>query len=322
MRLLVACPFCKRQYDASHLTPGQQFRCQCGHELAVQGPRHHEAAVVCCSHCGAPRTEGALSCPYCGADYTLHERDLDTVCPHCFARVGNSAKFCQFCGAAIHPEATAGETSQLVCPSCGEGHFLISRACGSVSAMECQRCCGMWLSPDDFRQLIEQAAKEGQQIDPRLTPKFARPPQVDGPPSDGGLHYRHCAICQQVMTRQNYGHGSGVIIDVCGRHGVWLDADDLPRILEWIHEGGLVRTNQEAAQQLANEEAKKKSKAAAEALLVERNIQPGNTLSDPIFSDGSDLTAMAIGRTIRLLFVGIYGAVRHLWRRTVGLWRR
>ena len=49
MRLLVGCPYCKRQYDASQLTVGQSFRCQCGHSLTVQGPRGHEAAVVCCA---------------------------------------------------------------------------------------------------------------------------------------------------------------------------------------------------------------------------------------------------------------------------------
>lgn len=310
MRLLVACPFCKRQYDASQLTAGQSFRCQCGHSLTVQAPKAHQAAVVCCAHCGAPRTEGALSCAYCGADYTLHERDLDTVCPHCLAHIGNSAKFCQFCGTAIHPEAMAGETSQYACPACGAGHFLTSRAVDNVSALECQRCAGMWLSHEDFRQIVEQAAQEGQQIDPRLTSKTARPPQVDAPPPDGGMHYRHCLICQQLMTRQNYGHGSGVVIDVCGRHGVWLDADKLPRILQWIDDGGLVRTNQEAAQRLDQEQAQERAQAAAEATLIEKNIYPGQLSRDAADAEGFAFADLWIARIIRLAFHWL----RSCWR--------
>ena len=265
MRLLVGCPYCKRQYDASQLTVGQSFRCQCGHSLTVQGPRRHEAAVVCCAHCGAPRTEGALSCAYCGADFTLHERDLDTVCPHCLARVSNTARYCQFCGAAIHPEAVVGEPSQLTCPSCGNGHFLRSRAVGNVSAMECERCGGMWMTHDDFDLLTKQAANEGLNVEPRQSPGIARAPQVDLPVTDGGLHYRECVICKQLMVKQNYAHTSGVVIDVCGRHGIWLEADALPRIGEWIQAGGLIRVNQQLMQDESEREPRQKSEAVAEA---------------------------------------------------------
>ncbi|HTQ37974.1 MAG TPA: zinc ribbon domain-containing protein [Pirellulales bacterium] len=269
-RLLVACPQCKRQYDATQLGVGTRFHCRCGQILTVPAPQSQEAKPVCCSHCGAPRTEGALSCAYCGAEFSLHDRDLDTVCPHCFARVSNQARFCEFCGAAIHPETTAGDASQLVCPACGEGHVLSSRALGDVSTMECQRCGGLWLSHASFQQLTEQAAQQGLNIDPRLTPTTARAPHADAPPPDGDLYYRHCPTCQQLMIRQNYGHGSSVIIDICGRHGVWLDADDLPRIIQWIHDGGLVRANQVSVVQQQQAAEELHAKAVAEAKLIER----------------------------------------------------
>jgi Zn-finger nucleic acid-binding protein len=271
MRLLVACPQCKRQYDATQLGVGTRFHCRCGQILTVPTPQTTEAKPVCCSHCGAPRAEGALSCAYCGAEFSLHDRDIDTVCPHCFARVSSHSRFCQFCGTAIHPEATAGDATQLVCPACGDGHFLSSRALGDVSVMECQRCGGMWLSHESFRQLTEKAAKEGLNIDPRLTPSVARAPQRDAPPPDGGLHYQHCPACQQLMTRQNYGHASSVIVDICGRHGVWLDADDLPRIIEWIQGGGLVRGNEVSLVEQAKLAEEQHAKAVAQAKIIEQN---------------------------------------------------
>jgi len=249
MRLLVACPNCKRQYDASALPVGKRFRCHCGTVLTVHEPQAHDASVVCCAHCGAPRSDGALKCEFCGADFTLHERDLDTVCPHCFTRVSHRAKFCHFCGKKIHPEMVAGEKSTCVCPVCRGDHVLTSRAFGNISALECNRCAGIWLSAESFHELTERAAQERLDADDRDAPHMARPAEVEGPPPDGGKRYRPCPVCGDLMVKQNYGRGSGVLIDVCRDHGVWFDADELPRILDWVRAGGLALASAERAAQ-------------------------------------------------------------------------
>jgi hypothetical protein len=41
------------------------------------------------------------------------------------------------------------------------------------------------------------------------------------------------------MHRKNYGKRSGVIVDWCGPHGTWLDADELEQIAHFIAGGGL-----------------------------------------------------------------------------------
>ncbi|RIL01515.1 MAG: hypothetical protein DCC71_17510 [Proteobacteria bacterium] len=41
------------------------------------------------------------------------------------------------------------------------------------------------------------------------------------------------------MHRKNYGRRSGVIVDWCGPHGTWLDADELEQIAGFIAGGGL-----------------------------------------------------------------------------------
>src|SRR5205807_1572961 len=56
MRLLVACPKCKRQYDASTLKVGQRFRCHCGTAIRPE------------STAGTPTN---LICPACGPEHTL-----------------------------------------------------------------------------------------------------------------------------------------------------------------------------------------------------------------------------------------------------------
>ena len=40
------------------------------------------------------------------------------------------------------------------------------------------------------------------------------------------------------MLRRNFRKSSGVILDVCGEHGTWLDADELEQITGFILSGG------------------------------------------------------------------------------------
>src|SRR5262245_1226794 len=161
MRVLLACPRCKRQHDASALAPGASFRCRCGETLAVPQVRAADAVVVRCSSCGAPREEGAAACSYCGADFTARERDENTLCPVCFARVSNRSRYCSACGAVVAPEEAAGSeaATDRPCPVCGAGRRLVSRTLGAtgLSALECGGAGGRWRGEEAFQVLSERA---------------------------------------------------------------------------------------------------------------------------------------------------------------------
>ena len=62
MRFLVACPECHRQFDATARPVGSAFPCSCGATVTVPLPDAHDAAVVRCSSCGAPREGMAAAC--------------------------------------------------------------------------------------------------------------------------------------------------------------------------------------------------------------------------------------------------------------------
>ncbi len=51
--------------------------------------------------------------------------------------------------------------------------------------------------------------------------------------------YRHCPHCKQAMLRRNFGTISGVVVDVCRRHGTFFDYGELPAVLEFVRSGGL-----------------------------------------------------------------------------------
>jgi len=238
MRLLIACTSCQRQYDAGGRRIGSRLRCHCGEVMTVAEPRGHDAAVVRCSSCGAPREEQSRACRFCHADFTLHERDLHTVCPACFARVSDRAKYCHHCATPLVPEPAGGEETSLVCPACADDPPLTSRRMGKldVTILECGLCTGLWMGGAAFEELADRVARQSAGKDASVTP---------GPRAGNGLYsqqrgprYRKCPYCGLLMQRRQYARRSGVILDVCRRHGVWFDPHELPQVLSWIRSGG------------------------------------------------------------------------------------
>ncbi|MCP4201041.1 MAG: hypothetical protein GY769_03820 [bacterium] len=244
LRHLVACVSCLRQFDASGHEGGSRFHCVCGEVIEVREPRPHESAVVRCSACGAPRLHEARSCQFCGSHFTLREQDLDTICPGCAARISREARYCHACALPIAPQGTAGETVEAGCPACGSEHRLSSRALGEerLTILECPRCAGLWLGGPAFQHLEEKARERALDWTPERTSTSR-----DRVELGNALKplYRPCPDCNKLMNRRNYGQRSGVIVDVCTKHGVWFDMGELARILSWIRDGGLAQAQKQ-----------------------------------------------------------------------------
>jgi Zn-finger nucleic acid-binding protein len=249
---LLACPTCKRQYDAAKLAVGARFRCRCGAAITVPEILSRDAAVVRCASCGAARQEGAAACAYCGSDFTIHEQDLETICPSCLARISNAARFCHHCGTPIAPEEIAADPTDRLCPACGKGQRLRSRALGTTgfSALECATCAGLWVGESVFETLEARGReKAAPTADSRtIREEIAARPRA-APRS--GPFYRPCPVCSTAMTRINFSRISGILLDRCRDHGIWFDATELEAALRWIQIGG-----ERAAERRESDEAK------------------------------------------------------------------
>jgi Zn-finger nucleic acid-binding protein len=195
-----------------------------------------------------------MVCSYCESDFTLHERDLNTVCPHCLARVSDRARFCHHCATGLIPELDAGADTELACPACQRGAGMVSRQIGTekIAILECGQCAGFWLGTAAFTLLLERAQREA--LRPGVHPetprevaaRFGLPPGTVAPEArETRSYYRPCPVCRQLMNRRNYGGNSGVIIDQCREDGFWFDADELARILTWVRAGGVERPKPE-----------------------------------------------------------------------------
>jgi hypothetical protein len=80
------------------------------------------------------------------------------------------------------------------------------------------------------------------------------------------------------MQRKNFARRSGVIVDWCGKHGTWLDADELEDIASFILSGGLENDDRlfptpGTPWSLPADEKRLEAMAAAERLMAKERIE-------------------------------------------------
>ena len=201
-----------------------------------------EASTFKCSVCGAPAHAGDFSCRYCGAGIAT------VCCNRCFHMNMTHAHHCSGCGAELGLIIeSALQGSQ--CSDCNAPLETIREAAGSV--LRCRKCGGQFVEHALLRSLLETHEQTGQAFPDA---PYQRPPKAN----IARVHYRPCAVCQQMMNRKNFGGASGVIVDVCARHGTWFDAGELPQVLAFVKSGGLVRERAREQERLRQARARER----------------------------------------------------------------
>ena len=193
-----------------------------------------EARILHCQACGAAVGEHDLRCAYC------HCQLATVACPRCLGTVPVEATHCPRCGAEIrrHEESA----SALMCPGCKAQ--LLHTSVGEAHLDQCHACGGVWVAQAEFEKMAGDREERGEVLGalPGEGPKGAV--QLEE------VHYRPCPACGKFMNRTNYGHTSGVILDVCKEHGLWFDRDELRRVLAFIEAGGLEKNRLRELQDL------------------------------------------------------------------------
>ncbi len=223
-----------------------------------------------CVKCGAPLPPKSNICNYCG---TLNETDLR----------------------ALPGSEKEGAANERLCPHCGvnlrsvelklEGRFVIER---------CDRCFGLFFDPHELESLIDVSVSNVHGIDyERMAVLIEEERNID-PPS---FKYVECPVCHKLMNRRAYGSRSGVVIDTCKNHGVWLDGGELSQLLKWAKAGGQLHDKDQKAEEARRRERRERIKRETKpAASYEHTWEPGAGLD----SD-SDYLVGALGLILRLL---------------------
>jgi Zn-finger nucleic acid-binding protein len=161
------------------------------------------------------------------------------------------SQFCPHCGGpAVH---WAGENSKCLCPACK-----VPMLCGDlrgIPLLECGRCFGLWLDAATFERICRDSEQQALIAGGR--------PSMGSPVAIGPVRYVPCPQCSELMHRMNFARCSGVVVDVCRRHGTWFDVNELHRIVEFIRAGGMDRAREKQKADLVEEQRRLKAARVA-----------------------------------------------------------
>lgn len=187
-------------------------------------------------------------CPECSAG-------IATVrCGACFHMNVPEDPLCSGCGQPLGLEPV-GEPTYVMCTRCERP--MESFKGGPGSLFDCGGCGGQFVEHQLLRDLLERRERYGESA-PR------RPPRFD--PSAQPIVYVKCPMCQATMNRKNFGRSSGVIVDVCARHGTWFDSGELPRVLAFVEGGGLAEARRREREDRQREAARARAGQAEQTL--------------------------------------------------------
>lgn len=109
------------------------------------------------------------------------------------------------------------------CPRCKGGLRQITMDRGA-SIHACGACGGMFIGARAWCMFLER---------PDLVTAIEKRLPKRGQAPSALLPMVTCASCGSQMERGRFAASSGVIVDVCPRHGAWLDEGELGRVAEY-----------------------------------------------------------------------------------------
>jgi Zn-finger nucleic acid-binding protein len=149
--------------------------------------------------------------------------------------------------------------SERICPRCGIGLETIDlKIDGKFLIERCEQCLGLFFDPAELEAVMQATVSNVFTVNMSQLDSINATMRAN----DYGVVYIKCPVCAKLMNRVNFGAKSGVIVDRCKEHGVWLDGGELRRLFEWMKAGGKL---------LDQEREEQRKKAEAEEQQERRN---------------------------------------------------
>lgn len=176
--------------------------------------------MALCKSCAAPLPANSNCCEYCGVrndmdlqdkqDYNLQTQQSERICPVCHIPL---------------------QTIDL-------------KINGDLYIERCQSCFGLFFDPGEIEILLDNTVAEASEVNWQLIDNINQ----ERYPTQQKIKYVKCPVCQMLMDRVNFGYRSGVVVDQCRLHGIWLDNGEITHLMEWKKAGGQLGAEQQKLQ--------------------------------------------------------------------------
>ena len=172
-------------------------------------------------------------------------------CSACGAALPATSLICSFCGTrnAVDLRSLSASTDQAPdaprpCPECGTPMESVNVGNRKRFFIEqCARCHGLFFDLNELQALLDDAVAPTYEVRFTLLSSL----QNESPMPRRKVSYVPCPDCGKLMNRVGFGQRSGVVVDRCRDHGVWLEGGELHRLMEWKKAGGQVLDRQSGA---------------------------------------------------------------------------
>jgi Zn-finger nucleic acid-binding protein len=237
-------------------------------------------------------------------------------CQWCTAPLPPRSSVCRYCGRrsdvdlrGVHEFTVAVPASPRVCPACEIPMQTVDLHLGGTFYIErCEKCLSLFFDPNEVETVLEKSAAEAWEIDHGRLDEAVR--GAAGAPRER-IRYYKCPVCRTAMNRVNFGARSGVIVDRCPAHGVWLEAGELRSLLEWRRAGGQVLDRRRREERL-REEREREARRVRDAAAAVAASGPDR---GPAFDLAADGLGSAVGLTDAVEAVAsVVRAVTRLFR--------
>jgi Zn-finger nucleic acid-binding protein len=169
-----------------------------------------------CRNCAAPLPPNSIQCEYCGS-----RNDVDL--------------------AGIHYNTTHEPEALRPCPRCSVPLTTVDLKVGGKFLIErCDECLGLFFDPGELEALLQAEVSNVYIVNRSEIENINKALRAD----QFEIKYVKCPVCANFMNRVNFGAKSGVVVDRCKEHGVWLDGGELRHLFEWVKAGGQILDQQ------------------------------------------------------------------------------
>ncbi|OQK16960.1 hypothetical protein AU255_03410 [Methyloprofundus sedimenti] len=163
-------------------------------------------------------------------------------CKSCSAPLLANTNRCQYCGVRNDVDLqskpyvmTHKKASDRLCPHCNKPLQTIQLQLDEQLFIErCADCLGLFFDLGELDILLNHSVSHVNSINLAHLDNI----NADRYHKKQVVKYIKCPVCREFMHRKNFAHKSGVIVDNCRFHGLWLDSGEVMHLMEWKKAGG------------------------------------------------------------------------------------
>jgi len=212
-------------------------------------------------------------------------------CKNCSASLSVNSSICSYCYTRndmnFHASGfnLSDTLSDRICPHCNDKLETIKMpSIENLFIERCNQCFGLFFDKGELDLILKKSVTNVNEVNFKLIKNINK----DWFESKTPVKYIKCPVCNEFMDRHLFAKKSGVVIDTCRHHGIWLENGEITQLMEWKKAGGEIlssKIEKEAKKRVIKEQSKSVSSSTSVwTSRVDSKQEFNSYLSNVVFS--------------------------------------